>query len=113
MGNAVICEFLLFIFDPLNIKKRSIFVQILRKNFRPLFILATSSIFAGLTWEIVNFIIPKWQYPIVPWFWTLPQPITTKLIEMPLGGYLGYIPFILSVFAFVEFLGLGKEWLED
>lgn len=103
---------LLCVFDPLN-NKRSLFIQIFKKNLKPIFVLATSGIFAGLIWESMNTLIPKWQYPIVPWFWTLPPPITTKLGEMPLAGYLGYIPFIFSVFAFVGFLGLEKNWLKD
>lgn len=104
---------LFLIFDPFNFRRRSLVVQLFKGNLKPIIILGASGIPAGLIWEIVNFIIPKWQYPITPWFWTLPPPITTKLIEMPLAGYLGYIPFILSAFAFVEFLGLGKNWLKN
>lgn len=106
---------LLLLFDPFNGKqgKRSIIVQIKKKNFKPLAILGLASIFAGLVWEGLNFIAPKWEYPLIPWFWTLPQPTTTKLAAMPLAGYLGYIPFMWSIFAFIEFLGLGKNWLKD
>lgn len=101
-----------FVFDPLN-KRRSLFYQVFHKNLKPFFILLISGIFAGLIWESMNTLIPKWQYPIVSWFWTLPHPITTKLGEMPLGGFIGYMPFMLSVFAFVEFLELKKDWFKD
>jgi hypothetical protein len=94
------------ILDPINsiYGRRSLISQILKRNWRPLILLSTAAILAGFWWETINFFVHRWIYPIVPWFWTLPAPITTKYIEMPLAGFLGYIPFILSAFAFVEFL---------
>lgn len=105
---------ILFIFDPLNALqgKRSLIVQLIKRNYRPLLILTLASLFAGFCWETMNYVIPKWTYPIAPWFWELPQPITTKYFEMPLAGFLGYIPFIFSAFSFVEFLDLDIPWLK-
>ena len=52
----------------------------------------------GFFWELWNYLAyPKWAYNI-PFMNTLP-----KLFAMPLPGYLGYIPFSLSVLAFYVF----------
>ncbi len=103
-----------FVLDPINALqgKRSLIVQLIKRNYRPLLVLAVASLFAGFCWETMNHFIPKWTYPIVPWFWELPWPITTKYFEMPLAGFLGYIPFIFSAFSFVEFLDLNVPWLK-
>jgi len=104
---------LALIFDPLNAfnHKKSLLVQIKNKNYQPLIILAISSLLAGFFWETMNHFIPKWTYPIEPWFWKLPSPITTKYIQMPLAGFIGYIPFIWSEFAVFEFLQIKIPWL--
>lgn len=104
---------LFLIFDPLNAMqdRESLVVQFIKGNYKPIFILAVSAVAAGIIWETLNFIVPKWTYPIVPWFWSLPAPITTKYVEMPLAGFLGYIPFIFSAFSFVKFLGIKVSWL--
>lgn len=101
------------ILDPLNALagKRSLMVQLLKRNYLPLILLTIGSLYAGFWWETFNHIAPKWIYPIVPWFWDLPAPITTKYFEMPLAGFLGYIPFIFSAFAFIEFLEIKIGWL--
>lgn len=106
---------LLLIFDPINALqgRRSLFVQVRHGNFKPLLILLLASILAGLCWETMNHFMPKWTYPIEPWFWKLPAPITTKYFAMPLGGFLGYIPFIFSAFSFMTFLDLPIPWLAE
>ena len=53
------------------------------------------SILAGLLWEAINFPSPTgWQYLILP--------EAPHLFEMPLPGYLGFVPFGLSVLAVYE-----------
>lgn len=101
------------VIDPINALngKRSLLVQIMKNNWRPLVILGIASLYAGFWWETINMVVSKWAYPIVPWFWDLPAPITTKYAEMPLAGFLGYVPFIYSAFAFVEFLQIKIPWV--
>lgn len=100
---------LFFILDPINAlqNKRSILSEALRKNYTPLLCIAAASIFAGISWETLNHFIPKWTYPIEPWFWKLPSFFTYKYFEMPISGFFGYIPFSYSAFAFAEFIGLN------
>jgi len=101
------------ILDPLNAKagRASLLVQWKMRNYRPFILLAVASLLAGLGWETLNYFVPKWVYPVVPWFWTLPAPITTLYAEMPLAGFIGYIPFIFSAFAFVVFFDIPTKWL--
>lgn len=101
---------LFLLFDPINALQgnRSLIIQLLKRNFRIFIILGIAAILAGLTWESINYLLPKWVYPIVPWFWTLPTPFTTKFAEMPLLGFGGYIPFVWSAFALMEYLGINK-----
>lgn len=103
------------ILDPINSmhKKRSLISQIAARNYLPLIILSLAGVLLGLIAELINYFISTWNYPLVAWFWNLPPPITTKIIQMPLAGYLGYIPFMFSAFAFLEFMGIKASWLES
>lgn len=105
---------LFLIFDPINafVGKRSLIVQLTKRNFRPLIYLALAALLSGFLWETVNHFVPKWTYPIAPWFWNLPWFFTIKYIEMPLAGFLGYIPFYWSAFAFLEFLDLKIKFFQ-
>lgn len=99
---------LFLLLDPINAVtgRRSLIVQFAKRNYRIFLILGVSALLAGLTWETMNYLLPKWIYPIVPWFWGLPAPITTKYVQMPFAGFLGYIPFVWSAFALLEYLRL-------
>jgi len=64
-----------------------------RGDWRPAVALGTGSLICGFFWEMWNLhSFPKWIYHI-PFFgfW--------KVFEMPLFGYLGYLPFALELFA--------------
>ncbi len=69
-----------------------------RRDWRPLAALAFGTVFTGFFWEMWNyFAFPKWDYhiPFVE-FW--------HVFEMPLLGYLGYIPFSFELFAIYHFV---------
>src|SRR3989344_3940634 len=105
------------ILDPINAARgqESIMAQVIKGNYQTLLVLSLGAIVAGLIWESVNFIIPKWTYPlsIAGWFWNLPAPINSKIFQMPVAGYLGYIPFSWSAFSFVKFLKIEVPWLSN
>ncbi len=64
-----------------------------RGDWRPAVALGIGSLICGFFWEMWNLhSFPKWIYQI-PFFgfW--------KVFEMPLFGYLGYLPFALELFA--------------
>lgn len=90
---------LFFLLDPLNavIGNRSISVEVLNKNLKTVYRLLVSGITIGFFWELWNyFAYPKWLY-------TFPFQFGFKLFEMPIFGYLGYLPFALEIFAFYVF----------
>jgi len=99
-----------FILEPVNnwLHHRSILSFTAQDNWRPVLSLWTGCLLCGWFWEMWNFYSwPKWVYhvPFVS-FW--------RIFEMPLLGYLGYIPFSLELFAFYHLVtGLlsrsGKE----
>jgi len=98
---------LFFILDPLNYRlgNRSLLASTRKGDWRPIVALGSGALICGFFWEMWNILAyPKWVY-MVPWFgfW--------HLFEMPLLGYLGYIPFALELFAAVHlmlgFVGRG------
>ena len=98
------------ILDPINYlyKQPSIIGHLKdRKLAIPLSLLAAGLIL-GFFWEFWNFwAIPKWIYniPYVGFF---------KIFEMPILGYLGYLPFsfeLYSMYWFVRGLFINKEHL--
>lgn len=85
-----------FILEPINawLKHRNLFIYTSRKDWRPVLALWTGCLICGFFWEMWNFYAyPKWIYdvPFVGFF---------KVFEMPILGYLGYLPFSLELFAF-------------
>jgi hypothetical protein len=86
---------LFFIIDPINYQLgfRSLIAGAHRGDWRPVVSLAVGCLIGGFFWEMWNiYAFPKWIYnvPFVG-FW--------HVFEMPVLGYLGYIPFALELFA--------------
>jgi len=93
---------LYFAVEAINIRSgyRSLAEYLLAGNWRPVFALWLGVLLCGFFWEMWNIdSYPKWVYD-VPFFgfW--------HVFEMPLLGYLGYLPFSMEIFAFVH-LALG------
>jgi hypothetical protein len=86
--------------EPINIKvgNKSIFEFISIGDWRPLLALAFGGLICGFFWEMWNyFSYPKWKY-------YLPGVNNFHLFEMPLPGYIGYIPFPLELYAVFQFI---------
>lgn len=104
-GAAFLWMSLYFIFDPLNfwLGYPSLLEQTAKGNWRQVVILWIASLICGFFWEMWNFYAyPKWIYD-VPFvnFW--------HIFEMPLFGYLGYLPFALELYAMYHLIiGLSK-----
>ncbi len=56
---------------------------------------AVAGVGTGFFWEMWNF----WAWP--KWTYSVPISIDAQLFEMPLPGYLGYVPFAWSVYQVV------------
>jgi hypothetical protein len=88
------------ILEALNkmIGNRSLLDDLFRGDWRRPFSLALGCLICGFFWEMWNFYsYPQWVYriPYADWF---------HIFEMPLAGYLGYIPFSLELFAVYNLL---------
>jgi hypothetical protein len=91
--------------EPLNIKlkNKSLFEFTSSGEWKPVIALAIGSLICGFFWEMWNYLsYPKWIYH-------LPMVNFLHVFEMPLPGYIGYLPFSLELFALYHFItGLFK-----
>jgi len=84
-----------FIIDPINVwlKNRSLIQYTNSRDWRPVIALWVGCIICGFFWEMWNiYSYPKWIYRV-------PFVDFCHLFEMPMLGYLGYLPFALELFA--------------
>ena len=91
---------LVLILEPINVwlGKRSILTRLHHGDWRTVIALGTGALTCGFFWEMWNYLsYPKWIYH-VPFadFW--------HLFEMPLLGYLGYLPFGLELYLLVHLI---------
>lgn len=96
-GMAFLWISLFFIFDPVNywLKNQSILKMTSLGDWRIVWLLFSASLICGFFWELWNYYAwPKWIY-------TFPFLDGNRIFEMPLAGYLGYLPFALELFALV------------
>lgn len=95
-GLVWLCVVLLL--DPVNnlLGRKSALAHIAVGDWR-FFVLSLAGLMCGFLWEMWNyFALPKWYY-------TIPYVGFLKIFEMPLLGYLGYLPFALELFAMYQF----------
>lgn len=77
--------------------------HLLRGDWGPVATLAAAALVCGVFWELWNIhAMPKWIYQ-VPWLNRF------KLFEMPLVGYLGYLPFGPTCWAFWLLLSASRR----
>lgn len=91
--------FALFL-DPINhrLGERSILNEFFSGRRRSLGILFLSGLICGLLWEFWNYwAVAKWEY-FVPYWGHI------KLFEMPVLGFLGFLPFTIECFAIYKFI---------
>jgi hypothetical protein len=89
-----------FIIEPVNawLKNRTLFEHISVGDWRPVFSLWIGCLICGFFWEMWNYLsYPKWIYHV-------PFVDFLHIFEMPLIGYLGYLPFSLELFALYHFV---------
>jgi hypothetical protein len=86
--------------------RRTLLDHTARRDWRPVVSLCLGALICGFFWEMWNY----WSYP--KWVYRLPFVDRFHLFEMPLAGYIGYLPFSLELFALYQlaagFLGGGK-----
>lgn len=108
-GAAFLWMGLYFVLDPVNYWRDhpTLLRQTARGDWRLVLSLWAGCLLCGFFWECWNYYSsPKWIYdvPFVD-FW--------HIFEMPLVGYLGYLPFALELYALYALLSawLPEEWM--
>jgi len=91
---------LYLVFDSINMSRGapSLLLYLAHGNWRPLLALALGALTCGFFWEMWNF------YALPKWIYTIPFVDSFHLFEMPVPGYLGYLPFGLEVYALYIFM---------
>jgi hypothetical protein len=89
---------LVCILDPLNnlLGRKSTLAHIAVKDWR-FMVLPLAGLMCGFFWEMWNY------YAMPKWYYTIPYVGFWKIFEMPLLGYIGYLPFALELFAMYQF----------
>lgn len=91
--------------DPLNwLRGRaSLLEQLSRGDLRTIVALSLGILLCGFFWEMWNY------YSLPKWYYTVPYVGSLKLFEMPIPGYLGYVPFSWELYALYQYVfGLLK-----
>lgn len=89
-----------FFLDPINgrLGERSILSEFFTGRFRSMPIFFLAGLVAGLLWEFWNYwALAKWEYDV-------PYLGHVKLFEMPVLGFLGFMPFIIESYAIYRFV---------
>lgn len=91
---------LYFIVEPVNYRLgfKTLLNYTEKGNWQPVWNLWIGVLMCGFFWEMWNY----YSYP--KWIYELPYLNEPKLFEMPVAGYLGYLPFALELFAMYHFL---------
>ena len=89
-----------FIVEPVNYRLgfNTLLEHTEKGNWRPVFNLWMGALLCGFFWEMWN----VYSYP--KWIYDLPYLNEPKIFEMPLAGYLGYLPFSLELYALYNLL---------
>lgn len=99
-----------FLIEPFNTNSgfSSLLSFTQKGNWKPIISLALGCLICAFFWEMWNF----YSYP--KWIYHLPHVSSPKLFEMPLPGYIGYIPFSFELFTITSLVyGLMKLKLTD
>jgi hypothetical protein len=89
-----------FIIEPINVwlGNHSIIDYTRHGDWRPITSLFIGVLITGFFWELWNY------YSFPKWYYTVPGVNFWHVFEMPLLGYLGYLPFSLELLALYNFM---------
>lgn len=89
-----------FLAEPVNawLGRPSLLGYLQRGDWRPVVALALGALACGFFWELWNY----YSYP--RWTYDTPGAEFLYIFEMPLPGYIGYLPFGLELYALVHLL---------
>ena len=89
-----------FILEPINfkLKNNTLFDYTAKGNWKPVVALSAGALMCGFFWELWNY----YSYP--KWIYNTPMVNFLHIFEMPLLGYIGYIPFALELYSIYNFI---------
>jgi hypothetical protein len=89
-----------FLLDPLNywLGRPSVVQSVWNREWRLPLSFALGALMCGFFWEVWNY----WSMP--KWVYIIPYVDRWHIFEMPLLGWLGYLPFGLELFAMTNFV---------
>ncbi len=89
---------MIFLLDPLNhsLNRHSLWRDWGKGDLSILFQLFLTGLIAGILWEFWNY------WATAKWIYTVPILGHIKIFEMPVLGYLGFVPFAVEVFVMWE-----------
>src|SRR5574341_338172 len=96
----------IFLLDPINYKwkEKSLLKDWESGNLTVLVSLFASGLICGILWEFWNF------WATAKWVYTVPYWGDVKIFEMPIIGYLGFLPFACECYVMYNFAGgVGKK----
>jgi len=91
---------IILILEPVNrwLGRRNLVETLEEGNWRPIISLSLGALICGFFWEMWNY----YSYP--KWVYHTPGAQFLHVFEMPLLGYVGYIPFALELYELKNFL---------
>ena len=94
-----------FVFDGIAGLKReqNILTELVYRRWGVPLAIGSAGLICGMLWEFWNF----WAMP--RWIYSLPYLDFADVFEMPILGYLGYIPFVRSIYQLVKVLSPAKS----
>jgi len=83
-----------FLLDPINsfLGEHSLFLDLRQGKINKLLSLFLSGIICGFLWEFWNY------WALTKWVYTLPFLENPKIFEMPVAGFLGFLPFAVECY---------------
>jgi hypothetical protein len=93
---------LIFLLDPINCLRGwpSIMGDLQQGSYRRLFSLLVAGGICGVLWEFWNY------WALTKWTYTVPYLGDVKIFEMPILGYLGFLPFAVECWVMYIFCRL-------
>jgi hypothetical protein len=82
----------IFLLEPISARRGgwSLLMDIERGDLSRLMVLFAAGLICGLLWEFWNY------WAGAKWIYSVPISLGPRIFEMPLGGYLGFLPFALE-----------------
>lgn len=89
----------IFLIDPINyfVGAKSLFRELENGRLNKLFSLFLAGAICGFLWEFWNY------WATAKWLYTLPFLNEPQIFEMPLFGFLGFLPFAVEIYIMWEF----------